>query len=148
MYCTGSALWPVEHVRYGSVTWVSDYLTVSPAKPMWKTKKWITMLQRIQFPSNTRRCIHILSVIVKCRVVYRSISNWIINQCNQFLKNWVNKLIVNEFKKTENCSESALKIVGERVVSFKARTRTNEAEITVPQRKHFNIIYLLFIANR
>ena len=32
----------------------------------------------------------------------------------------------------KKCSETALKIVGERVVSAEAQTRTNEANITVP----------------
>ena len=39
-----------------------------------------------------------------------------------------------EKKLLRNCSETALKIVREKVVSVEAQTPTNDATITVPQR--------------
>ena len=49
----------------------------------------------------------------------------------------------------KNCSETALEIVREKIVSAEAQTPTNEAEITVllPTLKHVNMKYTISMLN-
>ena len=50
---------------------------------------------------------------------------------------------LGKWSKKKNCSETALKIVREKVVSLEAQTRTNEAKFTV--LKHTFSTYIIII---
>ena len=57
------------------------------------------------------------------------------NNFFQILINYFISLILKKTDMKKNCSETALKIVRERVVSAEAQTRTNEAQVTVLLQK-------------